>query len=235
MSQSPSNDDNFPRGRAAWERAYHAFLPIFYGILGRLARQGYILRNSQGLEIIHDFFTDVWPQLSQRYDSEQGTMESYAAGAFARFARRRLVRDAHWFRHLEGELDDHASEPTAEPDPIDSKQLRRAVASLPDEDRRLLTARYGHPPCSARELARQHGWSRYKVKDRLSRALVRVSCAFGESGVLSPEELRLADALFCEGHSVRDVARSFKLTEPQVRSTRARILSVVGEAVGGSS
>ena len=236
MSQSRNNDDDFSRDPDAWSEAYRVYLPVFYGILGRLARQGFVARASQGLEIIHDFFTDVWLQLAGRYDPEQGTMDAYVTGAFARFARRRLVREAYWFRNLEADLPEKKpgkQEPTI--DPIDRKRLRQAVAALSSEDQKLLQARYGQKALSERELSREHGWTRYRVRDRLAQALIRVSCQFGDSGVLSQGELAIAQALFCDGHPVHEVARSLKLTESQVRQARARILKSIGDAVGGSS
>ena len=251
MSQSRYNDKNFPRDADAWSEAYRVYLPVFYGVLGRMAKQGYVRRNSQGLEIIHDFFTEAWPTLADRFDPEQGTMGAYVTGAFARFARRRLVREAYWFRNLTADHEDSTrtiagysaashhgvgyDDATSSIDPIDRARLRRAVAALSDEDRQLLSERYGSQAQSERELARQHGWTRYRVRDRLARALLRVSCEFGHSGILSADELALARELFCEGRSVREVATTFKLTEPQVRLMRTRILNAIGEAVGGSS
>ncbi len=246
MSQSRYNEESFPRDEAAWSEAYRAYLPIFYGVLARLAKQGFVRRNSQGLEIIHDFFTEAWSDLADRFDPEQGTMSAYVTGAFARFARRRLVREAYWFRHLAADQEGAVrlvaaasmsaySAGTASLDPIDKARLRRAVAALPEEDQRLLLARYGHEGQSERELARQRGWTRYRVRDRLAHALVRVSCEFGDSGILNEDELAIARKLFCEGRHVREVAASFKLTEVQVRLMRTHILKAIGDAVGGSS
>lgn len=256
MSQSRYNDKNFPRDADAWSEAYRVYLPVFYGVLGRMAKQGYVRRNSQGLEIIHDFFTEAWPTLADRFDAAQGTMSAYVTGAFARFARRRLVREAYWFRNLRTDHEETRRSLTgysasryqgvdygagsygagsSSVDPIDRARLRRAVAALSDEDRQLLSARYGRKAQSERELAREHGWTRYRVRDRLARALLRVSCEFGHSGILSADELALARELFCEGRSVREVATSFKLTEPQVRLMRTRILKAIGEEVGGAS
>lgn len=235
MSQSPYNRDELTSDREAWREAYDAYIPIFYGVLGRLARQGYIARASQGLEIIHDFFSEVWPHLGKRYDPEQGTMDAYVTGAFARFARRTLVRDAFWFRHLETEPSPSKAQPESGLDPVDRSRLEQALLALTVEDRELLEARYGTQSMSERELARCYGWTRYKVRDRLAQALVKVSCSFGHSGLISDDELALANALFCEGRSVREAAVSFSLTEPQVRAKRTRILKAIGDALGGSS
>ena len=211
--------------------------PFSMASWGRLARQGFVNKRSQGLEIIHDFFSEVWPELGERFDPEQGTMDGYVTGAFARFARRRLVREAFWFRHLETEpsASMRGRAAATEIDPVDRQRLRDAVQALSDEDRELLQERYGQDELSERELARVRGWTRYHVRDRLARALIRVSCQFGDSGMLSASELSVARELFAEGRDLNYVANSFDMTEAQVRLMRSRILKAIGQVVGGSS
>src|SRR5882724_6541181 len=83
-------------------QAYGHLTPIFFGALGRLARQGFVVSPADSMDLIHDFFVDAWPALNDHFDPNKGSFDGYAYGAFVRFARPRIIRLQRWQHSLVG-------------------------------------------------------------------------------------------------------------------------------------
>lgn len=214
----------------AW--AYERLRPVLFGVLRRLAGQGFVTTAGQGLDFVHDFFVEAWPGITMRYDPCQGSLEAYAAGAFARFVRPRLVREARWLAALEPEPEG-PPEPGVEVDPgrsVDVARVRQILGVLDEADREVLLARFGSVPISGRALAARLGTTRHRARGRLALALARLSAALGERGILPELDFRVARLLFIEECSVPAAAARLSLTEPQIRAARRRVLAALGHA-----
>ena len=88
-------------------------------------------------------------------DPAQGSLEAYAAGAFARFVRPRLVREARWLAALEPEVEGRA-ELGIDTDPgggIDVARVGQTLSTLDEADREVLLARFGPVPISERAVS----------------------------------------------------------------------------------
>src|ERR1035441_4839596 len=75
-----------------FEVAYTALRPAMFRALGRLARQGFVISPTDFQDMIHDFFLEVWPGLTERFDPAVSSFEAYAYGAFLQFVRPRVIR-----------------------------------------------------------------------------------------------------------------------------------------------
>ena len=213
------------------EHAYDLLRPVLFAVLRRLARQGYLMNAAQGLDFVHDFFLEAWPGIANRYDPSRGSLTAYAAAAFARFVRPRLVMEARWRAVLSD--DDVASLTSADADVavgVDVDRVRAAMNELDASDRTVLLARFRSPKVSERTLAREAGMTRYKFRECVSIALTRLAVALGERGVLSESDFQAARLLLVEGRSVAATAAELSLTEPQVRSARRRIIKTLAKA-----
>lgn len=214
--------------KTEWEAAYAELTPVFLAVLKRLARQGYVVSVGQAMDFVHDFFAEAWPGVASRYDPSRASLKVYAAAAFARFVRPRLVREARWRQTLT----DWRLEPTSDASPsqaVDVLLTREALARLSSADRALLAMWFGSDALSERSLARRTGASRYRLREAVATALARFCAALGEPGVLSTFEFRVARLLFLEGRSVRATAAELKSTESQVRMACRRILRALGK------
>ena len=200
---------------------YERLRPRLLAILGQLRWSGYPIDMSMALDLVHDFFVEVWPGLRSRFDANRGAWDSYVAGAFVRFARRRIAVDSRWRAMLRDVV---PTELSAGPD-LDLDRLRGALESLPAGDRRLLLDRFEGE--TERGLAQKRGWSRYAVRERLVRALAQVASVFGNAAPPGSVDGRVARLLFEEGRSVPAVAALLKLTMAQVHAARARVLAVM--------
>jgi DNA-directed RNA polymerase specialized sigma24 family protein len=222
-----------------WTGSYAALRPVFFRIMWRLAQQGYVSDAGQGLDLIHDFFLDEWRGVSERFNPSLGTLKMYAAAAFERFARRRLVREARWIRMLDQDLVDEAADQSSKNDiglALDIEHVRGVLNQLSSEDREILVARFASEPISERQLAREAGVSRYKFRERLAAALARFAASLGDAPSIEPEDFRIARMIFGEGLSISDVSAELSLLPAQVRLARRRLLRALGKlSAGGSS
>jgi RNA polymerase sigma factor (sigma-70 family) len=154
--------------RAELAKAYREYLPLLLGALARLARSGYVVRPSDALEFVHDFFLEAWGGLQERYRPELGSFRTYVWGAFVRFARPRIVREGRWrdmlcpVEEVSGKIEalcDHSGTDRA----VDLLDLRSGLDRLPAEYRTLL-ARWVESDLSEREAAKRCGISRYSLR-----------------------------------------------------------------------
>jgi hypothetical protein len=189
----------------------------------------------QGIDLVHDFFVEVWPAVERNYRADRGSLRGYAIRAFVHFARPRLIREARWVQSLTA---DPAPAMAAAGDGEESMDLHRVHAALNDmsaEDRTLLRRRFAQEQISERGLAREMGLSRSKLRERIAGALARLAVAVGETEMLAGRDLRVARALFAENRSIEGAAIELRMTETQVRAAQRRVLSALVRAASGAN
>jgi RNA polymerase sigma factor (sigma-70 family) len=221
-------------------RQYHA---LFYDVLARLARQGFSVQPEDSEDLIHEFFAEVWGDLSGRYDPNHGSPPSYVYGAFLRFARSRIIRLKRWQQRLK-DLDDMASN-VAQPGTgslVESLVYREkldaihdALTALPTNQRMLLLDYFQHGPRSERLLSRSYRLTRYSLRQRLIEALGRVAIHVGERGNLTDPDWHVAVALWYEGRTVEEAALRLGRAVPDVREARDRIIELLSRALHGTA
>jgi DNA-directed RNA polymerase specialized sigma24 family protein len=204
-----------------------------------MAQGGYDVPPSDGLAIVHDFFLEAWPGLRDRYDPSKGAVSSYVIGAFVRFARPRIVRNAKWRQHLlpPEELSaalDRTSRADLPDAAIDASIVRRALDTLSPGLRWVLADRLaaGH---SEREVAMRFEVSRYKLREACAEALGRLAVAIGEPGAISAEEWPIVRALWSEESTLPEVAERLGLTHEQAKRARQRVLDQLAAAIAEAS
>src|SRR5437899_1486730 len=77
------------------EHGFEEYQRLFWYILSRLAREGYVAPPNEALDLVHDFYADAWTQSLKNFDPSKGVFESYVGGAFYRFARRKIIQQRH--------------------------------------------------------------------------------------------------------------------------------------------
>jgi len=216
------------------EADYRQYRPVLLAVLARLARSGFAVPPSDGLELVHDFFLEVWPDVRRRFDPARGAFQSLLTVAFVRFARARIARDFRMraSRVPIDDLDEIASPSedasTAAADSLDASAVARAVAGLPEAQRRVLAVRFS--ASSERAAARTLGVSRHSLREQLLEALGRVAVAMETPGGLGDREWRLARLLWAEERSEADAAAVLAMTPSQLRHSRRRVLEALGAA-----
>ncbi len=183
---------------------FQSYRRLLWSVLNGLSKRGYFVPPDEGQDVLHDFYLEAWPGLSQRFREEEGEFASYVAGAFYRFARRRVTQLNAWSRRLVA-LDDIPEIATDSNNPLHEseraeqlRRLKRAIDSLPGMQRSLLLEYYGaNGRPSERSLASNHGMTRHAVRKALVAGL---------------EELARKLATVSVGHS--DVA-TFTVTAPR--------------------
>ena len=216
--------------------AYEKYKPLLFSALAHLARQGYVAPASDGLDLVHDFFLEAWAGLKKRYDPSKGSFGTYVFGAFARFARPRIVKSIRWRQNLYApeeliQLTQGATqEVTATEMNLDLQVVRRALGALTDRDQGVLRAALTSG-LSEREAARRLGTSRYKLRQQSAEALARLASAINEPEALANQNWQVARALWLEDRDFAEVTRSLNLTASQTRSMRRRVLKTLALAV----
>ncbi|WP_337177084.1 hypothetical protein [Paludisphaera sp.] len=218
------------------ETTYEQLRPSLLRVLARLSRQGFVVPVSDGLDLVHDFFLSEWPAILRTFDARLGTLERYAATAFERFARTHVARQ---WRRRERLLDarvlaDRVAD-SREDGPTPAAELRRlheALAGLDAEDRSLLDDYFGTPGKSERGLARDRGMTRHRLRDELLQALARVAVAFGDRGLIPPEDWRVAREIWGMGWTTREVAGRLGASVQDVVQARNRVLNLLARGLG---
>jgi RNA polymerase sigma factor (sigma-70 family) len=211
--------------------AYRMYRGVLVGSLGRLARAGYVTPSVDGLEFVHDFFLEAWPDVVASFDPARGTaFKTYLQGAFVRFARPRIIRANRWREVL---LERDAAAEDAVESLGDQALLRRAFARLPPLDRQLLSERIVDHR-SERQLASRLGLSRYRTREAIVNALGRLAVALNEPGVIGSSEWPLALALWRDEFSLKEAAAQLGMSEAQAVRLNARLRSALETALQGS-
>lgn len=209
------------------DRGYTELRPLFFGALGKLARQGFVTPPADGLDLIHDFFADEWPNLQRTYDPSRGNYKAYAYRAFVQFVRPRIVRMQRLQNYkLRPEEVDAALRETSAPENLEASHdyqlVRSKIAELPKLQREILSTYVYSDKVSERVLARTYSLSRYRLRELLVEALGRVLVQLDRPDELSPEDWQVALALWRDARSIAETARYLEITQHQVRAANKR-------------
>lgn len=213
---------------------YGRYRPLLFRGLASLARQGYELAADEGLELVHDFFIEVWSGLHERYEPSKGAFSTYVFGAFLRFARPRIVKSRRWRERLVAleprELDELGAPGPDKDRQAETDSLRRGLACLPDEDLKFLV-RWLAVGSSERQLAKAVRLSRYRVRERLVGVLARLAVVMDERIGQSENDWRVAKLLWGEERTVTETAILLGLTPTQVKLARQRVRDVLANGL----
>jgi RNA polymerase sigma factor (sigma-70 family) len=212
---------------------FGSLIPEFVRVLRHLVRLGYYVEEYQGLEIVHDFYADAWSGLLASFQPEKGTFTSYARGAFSRFARRRLLREARWRQLLVPELVDaaRASDEIVATTSGELAEVRNALEALSDDERELVRLRFAEG-FSERAISQRLRITRYHVRQGLAAALARIAASIREGGELSPFDLRVSRLVFLEEKPIATVALELGVTDAAVRMASRRIIGHLANGLG---
>ena len=76
---------------------YGKYQRLLFGALARLARVGYVVSPDDGMDLVHEFFTDSWKTIRADFDPNRGTkLETYVFQVFIHFSRPRIKRIQRW-------------------------------------------------------------------------------------------------------------------------------------------
>jgi hypothetical protein len=206
------------------EEAYAHLMPLFFGALGRLARQGFVVSPADSMDLIHDFFVDAWPALNDHFDPQKGVFESYASAAFVRFARPRIIRLQRWKHSLVGtdHLDEHGSGSWSGPASLDDDKVRGVISNIPIQEREILT-RYLYRDCaSERSLAQEFLLTRYRLSEILIDALGHVTVSLDRPAAIPQLDWKVACSLWRDRRTVQETSSLLALTPEQIRRANAR-------------
>ncbi len=217
------------------EGAYLGLRRMLFGALARLARQGFTVPPTDAMDLIQGFFAEAWPAVKANFDPDRGTkLETYVYAAFVRFARPRIAELHRWRSLLvdAGELAQIPDRPARLASPESERDLLAisdAVRALSPLHRSVLTAYLTAERPSERAIAEKLSFSRHRLRQTLVEAFAQVAVALGERGRIPESDWRVARALWEEGRTVADAARSLGVTAQQVRNARERIGALLVE------
>ncbi|HTV20303.1 MAG TPA: sigma-70 family RNA polymerase sigma factor [Polyangiaceae bacterium] len=213
MAHDPSAHDEF-----------EVLIPRMLRALRKLAGNGVLLRTSDVLDVLHDFYVEAWPGVIQRYDSQLGTFDRYAIAALLRFARVRTLRSAALrARVLPDASADALTDAIVGEPKVDEARVHGAIARLPEEHRRLIHLVYGED-LSERDVARQLGTTRYQVRLQLAEALAAIAAQFSEAPLVSLTEGKLAQLCFVDGEPIERAASLLGISIERARLIRRALL-----------
>lgn len=209
------------------ERGYKELRPLFFGALGKLARQGFVTPPADGLDLIHDFFAEEWPNLQRTYDPSRGNYKAYAYQAFIQFVRPRIVKMQRLQNYklrpdeVDNLLKEAATVPTLDAS-HDYDVVRANIAQLPEVQREILASYVYSNKVSERALARRYSVSRYRLRELLVDALGRVLVQLNRPAGISHDDWQVALALWGDARPVEDTAKYLGITQNQVRLANKR-------------
>ncbi len=207
--------------------AYPRYRGLFLSALGRFAARSIPVPPDQGLDLVHDFFTEEWAGIRRRFDPSRGPANAYVYSAFVRFAQARLIAAARlrevpiaiWRTVPEGPRDDSPQERILI-DEEERDRLRASLFSLEEPDRKLLL-RFAESGTSERALARELGLSRHAVRERLVGSIGRLVVDLVAPRVPSRDREAVV-ALWGDLHTAREASRLLGIPEAEVREVRQR-------------
>jgi RNA polymerase sigma factor (sigma-70 family) len=218
-------------------RTFEKFERKLWPVLGALARRGYVAQPADANDIIHDFFVDEWPLVEKHYDPSRGPFERYLFAAFYRFGRRRIAR-AHSQQRRMVEMSSALSLSSADTPAEElveagarAAEMREALARLPDTQRVVLQNYLSDASGNEREMARQLGITRYRLRETMADAMGRLAT---ELNTLEPEDAldrRVATALWRDGKGVSETAAELGLSIPEVHVVRKRTVQHLLDAL----
>jgi RNA polymerase sigma factor (sigma-70 family) len=227
MSRTPQN----------LEEVYRSWTPLLLSALRRLRASGYTVDALDGMDLVHDFYLEVVPDLLERYEPERAQFSTYLYGAFLRFARPRIIRELRW----KGMLTDLEELPqgwklatwpefvdAAESSDADalSEAIGQQFALLPSSLRVVVNARIVEG-LSERDAARRLKITRYAVRQRTAEALGRLAVGIGEDHRITGEFRPLAVRVWRDGRSLMEAAAELGLSRAKARAAYRRLLASV--------
>lgn len=211
-------------------RSFESYRRQFWPVIGALARRGFAVRPDEAQDLIQDFYVDEWERLDHRYDPDRGPFERYLFAAFYQFARRRIARDySHKKRMLElstiGNVSDEAPSLDEELDTeTRAERMRKSLARLPSAQRKALAAYLAHGAANERDVAREMGITRYRLRESLTDALGRLASELDSLRPAGDLEHKVAVALWRDGMDARETAALLGLRVPEVQAIRKRLV-----------
>lgn len=209
------------------ERGYRELRPLFFGALGKLARQGLVTPPADGLDLIHDFFADEWAKLQRTYDSSKGNYKAYAYQAFVQFVRPRIVRMQRFQNYkLRPDEVDTLLRGIAVSENLEASHdyqlVRSKIAELPELQREILAMYVYSDKVSERALAKTYSLSRYRLRELLVEALGRVLVQLDRPDKITYEDWQVALALWRDARPIAETAKYLGITQHQVRVANKR-------------
>jgi RNA polymerase sigma factor (sigma-70 family) len=206
---------------------------VFWRVLAALARHGYPVPPSDARDLMHDFYLDAWSGVNERFDPALGSFASYLASAFYRFARRRILRLEN-LQQRAVDLDSAVEQLSTWKTPVDILERReqlqamnKAVAQLSPIEQRVLDEYLSGTSSSERQLALRHALTRYGLREVLIDSLGKVAVSFGSFGGKSKIEETIAELLWKQGQSPRNVAHLLKISVAEVQEVRNRFVAAL--------
>ena len=224
-SEVPSRD---------FERAYIQFRPVLLRAMAGLARRGLAVPVADGLDLIHDFFTNEWTSINANFDPEKGVFDAYIYGAFVRFARPRILKLRRWQNSL---VDPESLGSIHSPDNVedqmaftlDTEFLDSSIRNLPPIEKALLTAYLYSKEGSLRSVAKQFALSRYRVRDLLIQALGRLATSFPKPLDIAQGDWDIARSVWGERRTLDETAALFEMPLHRVKNSVRRASAAIAE------
>lgn len=237
---SPAEPTVPPSRIPSFDEAYDEYVPLFLRALGHLSRMGFPLAPDEGMDVIHDFFVEAWPGLSERYQPEKGSFSAYVGVAFARFARKRIVRMDGWRGRLR-DLHEIAQDSTTETlDPADRLQSQEVVAALHAAMDRLsplesaVLRDFLLTGDSERTLAVRHEITRHRLRELLVTSLGQVAGeVLASHGDQAASDWEVSSGLWIDGRSDRDIALRMQKPLPEIRKAHRHSMEQLLRAIRG--
>lgn len=210
--------------------------------LAKLAQYGLVVAPDEGLDLIHDFWIDAWPDISERLRPE-GNQDGYIYKAFQQWARPRILQMQRWKRSLadpialEREDVSHVGfdgQPASEAD-AEAEAVIAALASLPEDERELLDQFFGVSPVSERSLAESYRLSRYSMRKRLIAALSHLAGRLERPEAFSQEDWELVRSVWSEGCTPSEAAALHSVPKQHVDRALRKGQILIETAVRRSS
>ncbi|MGV7030584.1 sigma-70 family RNA polymerase sigma factor [Methylobacterium symbioticum] len=218
---------------------YLTYRPFLLRVLGRLARDGYAVPPGDGLDLVHDFFVEAWPEVVTRYDPNKAQFPTFLHLSFASFARPRIVKLARWRtnlvdpsaflrRHEQWEYVEAQQERS-----FDLYLVSAAVESMEYQDRIILDF-YIKDAGSEREIADRLGITRYRLRSKLADIFGNVAAKLGDLDAFPEPDSAIVVALWRDHRTAKETASYLKLTIPEVQAVRTRMFRLLAETVKGT-
>jgi RNA polymerase sigma factor (sigma-70 family) len=213
------------------ELAYPRLRTLFFAALGKLARNGFVVSPNDGMDLVHDFFAEAWAGLEKHFNPDKGNFESYAYGAFVRFARPRIVRLNRWQNSLIGaeKLESLTGDAGLAIEGMDQERVRQALANLPEGEQKILRRYVYSEYSSERVFAKELGISRYRLRAILIEALGRMAVSFDRPSEIAPQDWNVARALWRDCRTIQEASVVLEMTPQQVRSAYSRNVRFLAE------
>ena len=167
------------RDESALAELYDALAPWVLGLAFRILQD-----EDEAEEVVADTFTQVWTRVD-RHDETRGALVPWILSIARHRALDELRRRTRWWRRAERWGEAQIAEPDADAqDPVEAalpgwpvhREVHRALASLPEEQQRVVTLAY-FEGLSHSEIARRLGQPLGTVKTRIRAAQAKLADA----------------------------------------------------------